>query len=317
MTETTITTTDEHNGLRLDSFLSNLLPDITRSAAQKLIEHGFVTIDGDKPKPATKLRPGEIISITVPPPKPVETLPEDLPLNILFEDNDLIVLDKPAGIVVHPGAGNSGGTIVNGLLHHCKDLSGIGGELRPGIVHRIDKDTSGIIVVAKNDKAHQPLAKQFHDHTIKRVYVALLLGSPKEDSGKIKSLIGRHVTDRKRMSGNIKRGKQAVTNWKVLARYPECSFIKLRLETGRTHQIRVHMSEAGFPIVGDSVYGGTKRATNLKDQVLKRMAKELGRQALHAETLGFIHPSTENYMEFNSPIPDDMQRILDYLNSRV
>jgi 23S rRNA pseudouridine1911/1915/1917 synthase len=236
---------------------------------------------------------------------------------VLYEDNDLIVVNKPAGMVVHPGAGTSSGTLVNALLAHCDDLSGVGGELRPGIVHRIDKDTSGILVSAKNDAAHQSLSEQFKVHSIKRIYLALIFGSPKTDKGKIESAIGRHPTDRKKMSGKAKHGKHAVTHWKVLARYGQVSLVMLRLETGRTHQIRVQMSEAGYPLLGDDVYGGTARIANLKDPQLKKMVKDLGRQALHAKTLGFIHPATGSYLEFDSELPPDMAQLISYLEGTI
>ena len=238
-------------------------------------------------------------------------------LVILFEDADLIVVNKPAGLTVHPGAGISSGTLVNGLLGHCSDLSGIGGEIRPGIVHRIDKDTTGILVVAKNDAAHQGLSTQFSQHTVKRVYYALVFGSPRTDKGRIEGEIGRHPVDRKKMSGSARHGRHAVTHWKVLARYSGVSLLQLRLETGRTHQIRVHLSEAKHPLLGDSVYGGDARLGNIKDAKLKALIKALGRQALHAKTLGFIHPSSGEYVEFDSDLPEDMQRIIDYLDTQA
>ncbi len=301
------------SGTRLDAFLASVVPDLTRSAVQRLIEDGDVLIDGIVQKSSYKISEGEEIAVTIPPPEPSSAVPEEMLLDILYEDSDLIVINKPVGMTVHPGAGVSSGTLVNGLLAHCSDLSGIGGEIRPGIVHRIDKDTSGLLVVAKNDAAHQALAAQFRDHTVKRVYLALVFGSPKTDKGRVESIIGRHPVDRKRMSSSAKHGRNAVTHWKVIARFPEVTLLKLRLETGRTHQIRVHMSESGHPLVGDSVYGGTARANGLKSPEFKIMAKKLGRQALHAKTLGFRHPSTGDYIEFDSELPEDMQALLDYL----
>jgi len=298
---------------RLDSFISRNVPELTRSAALRLIESGHVTINGTPQKPALKLRGGETITIQIPPPVPAEPQPEDIPLEILYEDGEVVVVNKNAGMVVHPGAGNPEGTLVNALLAHCKDLSGIGGELRPGIVHRIDKDTSGIVVVAKSDRSHNALADQFKAHSIKRVYLALVYGSPKEDRGKIESIIGRHPTDRKKMSGKARHGKNAITHWRVLARYPGMALVQLRLETGRTHQIRVHLSEAGYPLLGDEVYGGGARLPSVKDPVLKKLIKELGRQALHAKTLGFLHPITGEYLEFDSELPEDMAEIVAYL----
>jgi 23S rRNA pseudouridine1911/1915/1917 synthase len=298
---------------RLDSFIARTVGSMTRSAAQRLIEGGQVTIAGLPQKPSLKLKGGEAITILVPPPAAAEAAAEDIPLEILFEDCDLIVVNKPAGMVVHPGAGASGGTLVNALLAHCTDLSGVGGTIRPGIVHRIDKDTSGILVAAKNDHAHNALAVQFKDHTIKRIYLALVYGSPRGEKGKIESTIGRHPVDRKRMSGKARHGKHAVTHWQVIGRYPGMSLVRLRLETGRTHQIRVHLSEAGHPLVGDGVYGGSGRLSNVNDPLLKGMIKALDRQALHAKTLGFIHPTTGEYLEFDSELPADMARIIDYL----
>jgi 23S rRNA pseudouridine1911/1915/1917 synthase len=300
---------------RLDSFVTRSLGSITRSTVQKLIDEGCVTVDGTLQKASLKLRGGERIEVRIPPPKPAEAAPEEIPLDILYEDDDLVVVNKPPGMVVHPGAGTSGGTLVNALLAHCRDLSGIGGTLRPGIVHRIDKDTSGVLVVAKNDRAHHSLAHQFKEHTIKRVYLALVYGSPKGEKGRIESAIGRHPVDRKRMSGKAGRGKHAVTHWQVVGRYGNITLMRLRLETGRTHQIRVHLSEAGHPLVGDKVYGGSGRLTGITDQRLKGLIRELDRQALHAKTLGFILPATGEYIEFDTDLPEDMARIIEYLET--
>ena len=301
----------------MDAFLASTMADLTRSAAQRLIEQGLVRVDGKEVRSSHKLSSGEEISISIPPPEPSAAAPENIPLDILYEDADVIVVNKPAGMTVHPGAGISSGTLVNGLLGHCSDPSGIGGEIRPGIVHRIDKDTTGILVVAKNDASHQGLASQFSQHSVKRVYHALVFGSPKTDKGRIEGEIGRHPVDRKKMSGSAKHGRHAVTHWKVLARYSGVTLLKLNLETGRTHQIRVHLSEAGHPLLGDSVYGGDARLGNVKDAKLKSLVKDLGRQALHAKTLGFIHPSSGKYIEFDSDLPEDMQRIIDYLEKQA
>jgi len=289
---------------------------LTRSMARRLIEAGLVTVDGTKEKPSLKLRGGEKIVVTIPPPIPAEPAAETIPLEILHEDSDLVVVNKPAGMVVHPGAGNAGGTLVNALLGHCHDLSGIGGELRPGIVHRIDKDTTGILVVAKNDPAHRSLSLQFKEHTIKRIYLALVFGSLKADKGRIESIIGRHPVDRKRMSGAARRGKKAVTHWHAVDRYQGLTLMRLKLETGRTHQIRVHLCEAGHPLVGDAVYGGSGRLATIKDPQLRELIKSRGRQALHAKTLGFIHPSTGEYLEFDSELPTDIARIIGYLENQ-
>ena len=308
-----LTFPDDGEPERLDSFVTRMVGAMTRSAVQKLIEGGHVTVAGASQKPSLKLKGGERVAVLVPPPSAAEAAAEDIPLEILYEDEDLVVVNKPAGMVVHPGAGTSGGTLVNALLGHCDDLSGIGGTMRPGIVHRIDKDTSGILVVAKNDRAHNSLAHQFKEHTIKRVYLALVYGAPKGDRGKIESVIGRHPVDRKRMSGKARRGKHAVTHWQVIGRFSGITLVRLRLETGRTHQIRVHLSEAGHPLVGDRVYGGSGRLASVTDPRLKGLIKELDRQALHAKTLGFIHPATGDYLEFDTELPADMARIVDYL----
>ena len=302
---------------RLDQFVARSVEGLTRSAVQRLIEEGRVTVDGRLEKPSLKLRGGERVVAEVPAPAPATPEAEDIPLTILYEDGDVVVVNKPAGMVVHPGAGTPGGTLVNALLAHCTDLSGIGGEIRPGIVHRIDKDTTGVLVVAKNDRAHEGLSRQFRDHTIKRIYLALIFGSPRTDSGRIEGAIGRHPTDRKRMSGKARHGKHAVTHWKVLARYAGVSLVRLRLETGRTHQIRVHLAESGHPLVGDEVYGGGGREANLRDPVLRKLIRELGRQALHAKTLGFIHPTRGDFLEFDTELPADMARIIDYLEQQL
>jgi 23S rRNA pseudouridine1911/1915/1917 synthase len=298
---------------RLDVFVSRAMGELTRSAVRRLIDTGFVTVNGRLEKPSLKLKGGERISVRIPPPVPAVPVAEQIPLEILFEDDDIIVVNKAAGMVVHPGAGNRGGTLVNALLGHCRDLSGIGGEIRPGIVHRIDKDTTGILVVAKNDNAHRSLARQFKQHSIKRVYTALVYGSPKQDKGVIDAAIGRHPTDRKKMSGAARRGRHAVTNWRVACRFKGITLMTITLETGRTHQIRVHLSEAGHPLLGDPVYGGSGRLANVRDPVLRKMIKDLGRQALHAGTLGVIHPTSGEYMEFNADIPEDMAGIIKYL----
>ncbi len=298
---------------RLDSFLARTVDDMTRSAAQRLIDEGMVTVDGTVPKPSLKLKGGERVAVSIPPPVPAEPTAEDIPLDILYEDSDLIVVNKPAGMVVHPGAGTGSGTLVNALLGHCRDLSGIGGQVRPGIVHRIDKDTSGVLVVAKNDRTHLALAHQFKEHSVKRVYLALVFGSPKADRGRIESVIGRHPSERTKMSGRARHGKHAVTHWQALHRYPGLTLLRLRLETGRTHQIRVHLSEAGHPLVGDEVYGGGGRLAAIRDPHLRTLIRELDRQALHAKVLGFIHPATGEYLEFDTELPEDMARIIEYL----
>ncbi|HEU0264462.1 MAG TPA: RluA family pseudouridine synthase [Geobacterales bacterium] len=300
----------------MDQFVPRALPLVTRSACQRLIDEGEITVNGVVVKASHKLRPGDLVCVIIPPPLPAEPLAETIPLEVLYEDHHLIVINKPAGLVVHPAVGNRTGTLVNALLGHCSDLSGIGGELRPGIVHRLDKETSGILVAAKSDEAHQGLARQFKDHTVKRLYLALVFGSPQGEQGHIRGIIGRHPTDRKRMSGKARHGKEAVTHWKVLRRYGSVTLLRLRLETGRTHQIRVHLTESGFPLVGDPVYGGNSRITSLRDQQLVQLIRQLGRQALHATMLGFIHPVTGEYMEYQTDPPEDMARVLAYLEQQ-
>jgi len=303
---------DDMQPIRLDQFLSRELANETRSTVQRLIEGGNVLVDGKKQRPSLKLKGGERISVVIPPVVPADTLAEDIPLEVLYEDRDVIVINKPAGMVVHPAAGNSSGTLVNALLAHCTDLSGIGGEMRPGIVHRLDKGTSGVMLAAKNDLAHQALSKQFATHSIKRIYQALIFGNPAEETGKIEGTIGRHPIDRLRRSGTARHGKHAVTRWRVKERYDRISLVEVRLETGRTHQIRVHLTEAGFPLLGDPLYPDGGRVNNLKDPVLRKLIN-FGRQALHAATLGFIHPTTQTYMEFTTDLPEDMQKLLEYL----
>ncbi|MDA8412626.1 MAG: RluA family pseudouridine synthase [Desulfobacteraceae bacterium] len=301
--------------MRLDLYISSQLGGETRAAVQRLIEAGNVLVDGHPVRSSLKLKGGEQVTVEIPEPTAAEPKPESIPLDVLYEDHDLIVINKPAGMVVHPGPGNSGGTLVNALLAHCTDLSGIGGELRPGIVHRLDKGTSGVLVAAKNDRAHQALSAQFHVHSVKRIYLALVFGAPPLDSGKIEGIIGRHPTERLRQSGKARNGKHAVTRWRVKERYNRITLMELRLETGRTHQIRVHLTEAGFPLLGDPLYPDGGRVNNLGDPRLKKMITSLGRQALHARTLGFIHPVTGEYLEFSTPLPEDLQSLCDYLTS--
>ena len=301
--------------MRLDLFISSQLEGETRAAVQRLIEAGNILVDGHPARASQKLKGGEQVTVEIPAPAEAAPKAESIPLEVLYEDHDLIVINKPAGMVVHPGPGNSSGTLVNALLAHCTDLSGIGGELRPGIVHRLDKGTSGVLVAAKNDRAHQGLSAQFHVHSVKRIYQALVFGNPPEDSGKIEGTIGRHPTERLRQSLKARHGKHSVTRWRVKERYGRITLMELRLETGRTHQIRVHLTESGFPLLGDPLYPDGGRVNNLADPRLKKMITSLGRQALHARTLGFIHPVTGEYLEFSSPLPPDLQALCAYLTS--
>ncbi len=306
---------EDNPGCRLDSFIAESLPEISRSQIKKLIDSKAVTIAGAAVKASHKLKGGEKISIDLPAPEPTEAIPEDIPLNVLYEDTDLIVIDKPAGMVVHPAAGHARGTLVNALLFHCDDLAGIGGTLRPGIVHRIDKDTSGVMVATKNDQSHLHLAEQFKQHSINRIYIALVQGCPKTTKGTIDLPIGRHPVQRKKMSSKARQSKHAVTHWSVLQQFPadRLSLIEFRLETGRTHQIRVHFAESGHPLLGDPLYGRpVNKAT--QDPQLNKLIKGLPGQALHARTLGFIHPKSGKYLEFSSEIPEILGKIIDYLN---
>lgn len=303
---------------RLDRFLSDNLPDLTRSQLKKLIDEERILLCGKAAKAGEKLKGGETIEVSLPPLTAPEATAESIPLQILYEDPHLIVIDKPAGMVVHPAPGHSQGTLVNALLHHCQDLAGIGGQLRPGIVHRLDKDTSGVMVATKDDITHLHLAGQFKAHSISRRYVALVHGLPQQNRGTIDRPIGRHPTLRQKMSGGSRRGRRAVTHWHVLRRFEadRLSLVELRLETGRTHQIRVHFSEMNLPILGDPVYGNPGRIATLADPRLRQLAQGLKRQALHARLLGFIHPQSACYMEFESPLPADLSEILDYLEEK-
>ncbi|OHB32824.1 MAG: RNA pseudouridine synthase [Desulfuromonadaceae bacterium GWC2_58_13] len=303
---------------RLDRFLSDCLPAQSRSQLKKLIDDGLVLQEGVSVKASLKLKGGEQIEVAIPPATPAEAVPQEIPLNILYEDRHLIIVDKPAGLVVHPAPGHYEGTLVNALLHHCRDLAGIGGELRPGIVHRLDKDTSGVMVATKDDATHQHLAAQFKIHSITRRYLALVYGVPEASAGTVDSPIGRHPVQRKKMSGQSRSGRRAVTHWRVLRRYPldRLALVELTLETGRTHQIRVHFSEMGLPIVGDPVYGSSSRAKTLADPELRQRVQQLQRQFLHARVLGFVHPQTGQYLEFESPMPADLNEIIGYLDDK-
>jgi 23S rRNA pseudouridine1911/1915/1917 synthase len=303
---------------RLDRFLARTLPDISRARLKRLIDDKQITADGAAVKAGLRLRGGETLRITVPRPQKMEAAPEEIPLDILYEDSDLIVINKPAGMVVHPANGHYSGTLVNALLHHCTDLSGIGGELRPGIVHRLDKDTSGVLVVSKNDLSHQELAQQFKEHSITRRYITLVHGQVQNDTGSIEKPIGRHPSARKKMSTQSARGRRAITHWKVLRRYAaeRLTLLEMRLETGRTHQIRVHLADMNLPVVGDQTYGNIKRANAIADAQLRTMVQQLHRQALHAWILGFKHPRTGEYMEYSSALPKDMAQLVTALDRK-
>lgn len=287
--------------IRIDKFLVNNMENKSRSFIQGLIDEEAILVNNKKIKSNYKLRENDVITVIMKEPKELEVTPENIDLDIVYEDEDLIVVNKPKGLVVHPAPGNYSGTLVNGLLYHCKDLSGINGVIRPGIVHRIDKDTSGILVIAKNDESHNELAKQFKDHSIKREYYALVEGKFSKLEGTIDKPIGRNKKDRLKM-GIVEDGKRAVTHYEVIEQYNKgVSLVKCRLETGRTHQIRVHMASISHPLVGDLVYGNKKPKININGQVL------------HAKTLGFIHPRTKEYMEFDSNLPNYYLELLESL----
>ena len=300
-----------HMGWRLDRALAAVVPTLSRERLKALIRNGAVEAQGKAIRdPATKVRGDEYLSIAVPEPAPAHNAPQDIPLTIVFEDEYLLVVDKPAGLVVHPAAGNLDGTLVNALLHHCAGhLSGIGGVARPGIVHRIDKDTSGLLVVAKTDVAHEGLAKQFAAHSIDRRYLAIVSGIPQATHGSVDAPLARSAVNRKKIAiVDGKRGKRAVTHWKRLELLRDTALVECRLETGRTHQVRVHMASIGHPLVGDPVYGGSGKSIG---KLLKQLAFQ--RQALHAAELGFTHPVTKHRLSFSSAMPPDMQELFNAL----
>ena len=294
----------EENGIRVDKYIADAEIGLSRSAAVGLIENGGVTVNGQRVNKKSKLKLGDTISVSIPDPIPYEAKAEDIPIEIVYEDNDLLVVNKPKGMVVHPAAGNYEGTLVNALLYHCGDsLSGINGVMRPGIVHRIDKDTSGLLIVAKNDKAHASLAEQIKAHSFTREYEAVVFGNLKTDEGTVDAPIGRNPNDRKKMCVTERNSKHAVTHYRVLSRYKGYTHIRCILETGRTHQIRVHMAYLGHPVAGDQVYGVKGEKLNFSGQ------------CLHAKKIGFIHPKSGKYMEFDSVLPEYFDSFLKKLRN--
>jgi 23S rRNA pseudouridine1911/1915/1917 synthase len=291
-------------GERLDVFLAKENPELSRSHIQKLITGQQVTVNGDPVRSSYRVKPGDEVVLRVPPPRELEVVPENIPLDIYYEDADVVVVNKPRGMVVHPAEGNYSGTLVNALLFHCRDLSGVNGIMRPGIVHRLDKDTSGLIMVAKNDLAHLELARQLKERRVTRRYIALAHGNFAEDRGTVDAPIGRHPRDRQRMAVVNQGGRHAVTHYRVLERFGPYTLLELRLETGRTHQIRVHMAYLGHPLVGDLKYGPSRPHFDLQGQFL------------HAATLGFQHPRKGEYMEFTAPLPGELQDILARLKEK-
>ncbi|MDD3052514.1 MAG: RluA family pseudouridine synthase [Candidatus Cloacimonetes bacterium] len=291
--------------IRIDKYLSDMLPDLSRSYIQKIIKDQHVTVNEKIVKANFKVSDQDTVTVDIPELRELDIIPEDIPLDILYEDEDLLVVNKSKNMVVHPSAGHESGTLVNAILYHCRDnLSGINGISRPGIVHRIDMDTTGSLVICKNDKAHQSLAEQLKCHSITRKYHAIVQGNLKEESGTIHTLIGRNPIDRKKMSVVTRNGKDAITHYRVLEHFHGYTYVECELETGRTHQIRVHMASIGHPILGDEVYGPKKCPFALQGQTL------------HAKILGFIHPTTEEYMEFDAPLPEYFEKLLKNLRNR-
>lgn len=296
---TCLTLIPEETGQRLDQYLAQTVEGLTRSGAQKLLEEGRVTVNGKPAKKNARLTRGDQVAVALPDPAPVDVIPQDLPLDVVYEDGDVIVVNKPVGMVVHPAPGHPDGTLVNALLYACGDsLSGINGVLRPGIVHRIDRDTSGLLIVAKNDAAHLDLSAQLQDHSLARTYEAVIVGGMREDAGTIDAPIARHPVDRKRMAVRPE-GRPAITHWKVLGRYPGYTHVECQLETGRTHQIRVHLAHIGHPVLGDPIYGGVRKGF-----------PELAGQCLHARRLVFLHPRTGAEVRLECPLPGYFQSVL-------
>ncbi len=312
----TFTASDEDRRKRLDIFLAEKVSELTRSSIQALIKKGFVLVDGRPAKASHRMAQGEEVEVTFPEPEPFEAVAEPIPLDIIYEDRHVLVINKPPGIAVHPGAGRKRGTLINALLNHTENLSTIGGPLRPGIVHRLDKDTSGVLVVAKTNEAHISLAKQFKDHTTERAYLAVVWGVVRDDAGTIDIPIGRDLRHRKKISPRTRKARRAVTHFRVLGRYRHLSLLELRPETGRTHQIRVHLSAIGHPVVGDPVYCRRSVPSGMP-QELRQALKGIKRQLLHAARLAFHHPALKRRLEFSAPMPEDMKDFIRVLEKDV
>jgi 23S rRNA pseudouridine1911/1915/1917 synthase len=308
---------EKDHGKRLDQFLSEADLNLSRSHAKNLIQKHHILLNQKPTKPSAHLKAGDRISGNLPLPESFSLQPEPLPLTVLYEDPSLIVIDKPSGMVVHPAYGNPSGTLVNALLYHCKDLAGIHGVLRPGIVHRLDKDTSGVMVVAKEDEAFHHLTQQFRNRTVEKVYLAIVYGRFAPNEGLIDSAIGRHPGERKRMSTRTRKGRAAVTRWKKVEEFDGCTLLEIFPQTGRTHQIRVHLSSIGHPVLGDPLYGRKGRPGAIHETALKECVKKLNRQALHARRLGFTHPRTGERVQFVSPLPQDMKEGLEWLRLKA
>ena len=309
------TATQSEAGHRLDTVIVARLPTLSRSRASRLIRAGHIRVNGHIRKPGYLTKPGDVVQSEIPSPEPIICRPEAIPLSILHEDSDVIVLNKPPGLVVHPGAGHKSRTLVNALLFHCPDLEGIGGNLRPGLVHRLDKDTSGTLVVAKNDMAHESLSHQFKKHQVQKRYLALVYGDVKASAGVIDLPIGRHPTDRKKMSTESRRSRLTETRWKVKKAFFGVTLLEIDLKTGRTHQVRVHCAAIGHPVVGDATYGRKRGWKDLPSRQMQEVIGTIRRQMLHAWQLTFLHPRTEQSMSFESPIAKDMASVLDALRT--
>ena len=297
----------EQEGERLDKFLSIIYPEFSRAFFQKLIKSKQVSVNETPQKASYCVKIDDIVTVEIPDAVETTIEPENIPLDILYEDDDVLIVNKPKGMVVHPSAGHYSGTLVNAIMYHCKDtLSGINGEIRPGIVHRIDMDTTGSLIVCKNDEAHVNIAQQIKEHSVNRIYVGIVCGYVKEDSGTVEGAIGRHPIERKKMAINEKNGKPAITHYKVLERFKNYTYMQFKLETGRTHQIRVHMASIGHPLLGDILYSSGRSPF-----------KHLQGQCLHAKTIGFIHPKTGEYMEYSAPLPEYFEKMLCLLKSNT
>jgi 23S rRNA pseudouridine1911/1915/1917 synthase len=309
-----LTTDAGAEGQRLDVWLARRLPSLSRARLKALITEGRVLVDGAASRPSTRLRSGRVVLVRVPPPLPAEPAPEDIPVSVVHEDAHLLVIDKPAGLVVHPGAGAASGTLVNALLRHVRDLSGVGGVLRPGIVHRLDRGTSGLLVVAKDDEAHQALTRQFAGRQVEKEYLALVHGVPAARQGEVGAPIGRDPVHRRRMSVRAPRGREAWTSWSVEEAFDGAALLRVRIHTGRTHQIRVHLASIGHPVAGDATYGGT-RTPSCRRAEAREALRSLERPALHAARLAFTHPATGERVAFASPLPSDIATVLDRLRA--
>ncbi len=305
-------------GKRLDLFLSSQIPECTRSQATNLIKKGVVKLNELTVKPGYKIKPGDLVTGSIPPPTPISALPEKIDLNIVYEDEDIIVINKQAGLVVHPAPGNYSGTLVNGLLYHCPDLKGIGGKTRPGIVHRLDKDTTGLMVVAKNQVAHNGLSIDFKERNIEKKYLAVVSGVAKEDSGIITFPIGRHRINRKKMSISSNKSRTAESHWKVVESYKEATLLEFNIKTGRTHQIRVHSTAINHPIIGDPLYGKRKKNKTIKQSnKINNYISTLTRQMLHSNQLEFIHPVKQKRVSFKAPVHNDMEVLIELLRKNL